>query len=101
MWRGVASAATSAWTAVRIARAMGYTEIILCGCPLDPTGYFNPEDTHRFSHDCPRVGLDPESGIVMRYRSQFATNAKAEGKGVFSMSGYTLSLLGPPPLVRP
>lgn len=89
---------TSAWKAARIGLAMGYDEIILCGCPLEASGYFNPLETDRFKHDCARIGIDSASAMFSVYREQFARRAKErpEAKQVKSMSGFTRDCLGAP-----
>jgi hypothetical protein len=93
------SGATSAGKAIRIClRALGADEVILCGVPLDGSGYSEREA--RVPHDCKRVG-DPKAQMappVLRYRTRFAELAQTEWKGrVFSMSGFTRKCLGPPP----
>lgn len=103
-WWGseVSTGATSAGKGVRIGLAMGYDPIILCGAPMDGSGYFPGESVKgaRISHDCHRVG-DParqEHRTIMGYRDKFARLAAREFNGrVFSMSGYTRELLGEPP----
>lgn len=103
LWRDVACGATSAWVAVRIGKAMGYSEIILCGCPLDDSGYYNEKDTGRFKHACARLGYGETKGpnrMFHNYRASFARHAAREGQGVYSMSGYTRELLGYPPALE-
>ena len=95
-WRGVATGGTSAWKAVRIGKAMGYDEIILCGCPLEATGYFNEAETASFNHTCARIGHG-EGRMYHNYRATFAKRAREEGEHVYSMSGYSQSCLGAPP----
>lgn len=95
-WQNVASSGTSAWTCVRIARAMGFSEIILAGCPLDTSGYFNDWNTHKSDEGVPRVGYDDKHTTTRNYRHIFAQCAKTEGKKVYSMSGYSRELLGVP-----
>lgn len=89
---------TSAWKAALIGLAMGYDEIILCGCPLEASGYFNPLETDRFKHDCARIGTNPKAAMYHTYREQFARRAKErpEAKHVKSMSGFTRECLGAP-----
>lgn len=94
-WRGVATGGTSAWKAVRIGKAMGYSEIILAGCPIDDSGYAAGE-SDGIAHSCARIGLG-EGRMYHNYRVTFAKRAKEEGRGVYSMSGYSRELLGVPP----
>lgn len=97
-WPGAFSTgATSAAKAARIGLAMGFERVILCGCPLDGSGYAPAEA--KIAHDCFRVG-DPtkqNAPIVESYKRKMAKLAEGEFKGrVFSMSGYTRALLGAP-----
>lgn len=100
-WPEAFTQATSAWAAVRICKLMGFDEIILAGCPLDPgAGYFKGEkraqmpgaDTgSRFGGH--RVG----QGFVASMREALRRHvADGEGENVYSMSGYTRELLGEP-----
>jgi hypothetical protein len=94
LWKGVATGGTSAWVAVRIGKAMGFEERILCGCPMEATGYVEGE-SDGIGHDCARLGLG-EGRMFNNYRATFAKRAAEEGQGVFSMSGWSQSLLGAP-----
>lgn len=105
-WGGdVSSGATSAGKAIRIAKKMGFDRVVLCGCPLDSSGYFNPQDTDAMQREyqhlgkCARVGAlkDAQNRSVVRYRDAFRQLAQTEWKGwVFSMSGLSQKLLGAP-----
>jgi hypothetical protein len=114
---------TSASKAAKIARMMGFEEVVLCGSPLDDSGYF-PGEGHGIpqNRSCLRVG-DPgfsshvtphhtgqystqpgmpmrvqESKMIKAYRDRFRQLADGEFKGwVFSMSGFTREILGYPP----
>lgn len=94
IWENVATGGTSAWKAVRIARGMGYDEMILCGCPLDDSGYA-PGESDGIKHSCDRIGLG-EGRMYHNYRHTFSVRAKTEGAGVYSMSGFSRELLGAP-----
>jgi hypothetical protein len=98
-WPGsMSTGATSAAKAVRIGLAMGFAPVILCGCPLDGSGY-SPAEA-QIAHDCTRVGHagSQRAPIVESYKRKFAALAAGEFKGkVFSMSGFTRALLGGPP----
>jgi len=117
--------ATSASRAAKIAKyRLGFDEVILCGSPLDDSGYF-PGEGKGIPQDrsCVRVG-DPgllkgvvtphhtgeystqpgmpmkaqETKIVKAYRERFKQLAEGEFKNwVFSMGGYTREVLGYPP----
>lgn len=93
-WRGVATGATSAWKAVRIGKAMGYEEVILCGCPMNDSGYA-PGESDGIGHDCARIGLG-QGRMYQNYRDSFRRKAAGEGERVYSMSGYSRELLGAP-----
>lgn len=102
-WWGAfaSSGATSAGKAAHIGIAMGFDQIILCGCPMDFSGYFPGEEKVASQQPhCHRIGDPrvPESGIIWRYRETMATLAKTTFAGrVFSMSGYTKEVLGGAP----
>ena len=102
-WFGghVSTGATSGAKAARMALEAGYEPVILCGCPLDASGYFPGESIKGkgIGHDCRRVG-DPEQDdhrTIVNYRDKFKKLAEKEFKGrVFSMSGRTREWLGEP-----
>ena len=113
---------TSASKGAKIAKLMGFTEVILCGSPLDDSGYFPGEgkgipqnrsclrvgdpgfSSHTTPHHTGQYSTHPgmpmrvqESKIVQSYRTRFKQLAEGEFKGwVFSMSGYTKEILGYP-----
>ncbi len=103
-WSGtMSSGATSAGKAALIGLAMGFDRVILCGCPMDGTGYFLGESVTgaeiRHEKACQRVG-DPtkqDRRTLVRYRATMARLAETTFKGrVLSMSGYTQRVLGAP-----
>ncbi len=94
IWEGVSTGGTSAWKAVRIGKGMGYEKLILCGCPLDDSGYAAGE-SKGIGHSCARIGKG-EGRMYANYRRTFAVRAKDEGQNVYSMSGYSRELLGAP-----
>jgi len=79
----------------------GYDPVIMCGCPLDSSGYFEGESVKGagISHDCRRVG-DPDQDVhrtIINYRDKFQKLANGIFKDkVFSMSGLTRHWLGEP-----
>ena len=117
---------TSASKGAKIAKLMGFDEVILCGSPLDDSGYFPGEgkgipqnrgclrvgdpgfSSHTTPHHTGQYSTQPgmpmrvqESKIVQSYRSRFRQLAEGEFKGwVFSMSGFTKDILGCPPSLR-
>lgn len=94
------SGATSAGKAALIGLAMGFERVILCGCPMDGTGYF-PGESKGIGQlrACQRIG-DPtkqQAATIRRYKERMAELAAGVFKGrVRSMSGYTRTLLGAP-----
>ncbi len=123
----VSMGAGSAGKAIGIARAMGFAEVILCGCPMDGSGYFPGEGdgwTGRAGSggisqgmNCLRIGdgglargypkpgtggrewmLVQDTKMVRGYRDHFARLAKdVFSTGVYSMSGFTKQCVGEPP----
>lgn len=94
--------ATSAIKAAKMMLALGYLPVILCGCPMDGSGYYSGDAILRggpLKHDCPRVG-DPsqqKNMQIVRYRERLRKYvARGDLKGVHSMSGLTRELLGAP-----
>lgn len=89
--------ASSAGKAATIGLRMGFDRVVLCGCPMDGSGYFNPTETGQFQHTCRRLGTEPNSRAAENYRRRMRMLAEGEFKGrVFSMSGFTASVLGRP-----
>lgn len=102
-WWGpeMSTGATSAGKAARIGMKLGYAPIVLCGAPLDGSGYFAGESVTggKITHDCHRVGNAEthQYRSVKRYRDTFKKLAETEWQGkVFSMSGFTRDCLGGP-----
>jgi len=95
-WRDAHSGATSAFCGVKIGQMMGFTRIILCGCPM--TGGDGYAVNTRPSKDAPRFGFcNPVSSVVRSHRHALDDEAKTSwAKGVYSMSGYSREVLGAP-----
>jgi hypothetical protein len=73
---------TSAMFATLVGLALGYTEIILAGCPLDNSAYFyEPPST--------RHGIYPSCLKAWEYSHEYVFNGRVK-----SMSGKTMELLG-------
>lgn len=98
-WHGkdVVTGAGSIGKAARIGFKLGFDEVIMCGSPMDGSGYFIGEAVTR--HDGRRIG-DPEKQehrVIAGYRKKLKELAESEFKGrVFSMSGFTRACLGEP-----
>lgn len=98
------SGATSAGKAAMIGLfALNAEKVILCGCPMDGSGYFPGESIKgaEITHDraCQRVGdaTKQDRTIIRRYRDTMAKLAQTTFRGrVFSMSGFTRDCLGEP-----
>ena len=96
----VSSGATSAGKAALIGLRMGMARIVLCGCPMDGSGYA-PGETEGIPQmrAVQRVG-DPakqKASTIRRYTWTMQQLAKTTFKGrVFSMSGNTREWLGAP-----
>ncbi len=84
-WREARGQGTSAWCAVKLARLLGFDEIILCGVPLAPGPYADGRMARDFNR--PR--------ILERYRAGIAGD-QAWHEGVASMSGWTRDFFGEP-----
>lgn len=94
-WAGAHSGATSAWSAVRVAKMMGFERVIMCGCPLRATGYATDPRQDKHSRSLGLVADDHP--MIKRFRKRLAEYVgEGEGEGVFSMSGFTRELLGAP-----
>jgi hypothetical protein len=101
-WWGaeMSSGATSAGKAALIGLAMGFERVVLCGCPMDGSGYAAGElEGIRKESACQRIG-DPtkqKQRSIIRYREKMAELAAGKFKDrVFSLSGYTKLVLGEP-----
>lgn len=91
-WREAAGGGTSAWAAARMARLMGFDEIILTGVPLVHGNYADLGFAKAW-----RVGQKREDGRDMldTYRA-YVENDTSWHEGVTSMSGWTRDLFGEP-----
>lgn len=97
------SGATSVGKAVLIGLAMFYEPIVICGAPMDGSGYFPGESQTgaKIEHEkaCQRIGDEnmQKRRTIIRYRETFKHLADTQWKGrVFSMSGFTKQCLGAP-----
>lgn len=104
-WWGAqySSGATSVGKGILIGLAMGYGPIVVCGAPMDGSGYFPGESQtgHTIKHEpaCQRVGDAKMQSrrTIRRYRERFEELSRTQWKGkVFSMSGFTRDCLGAP-----
>lgn len=97
----ISTRASSAGKAARLGMLLGYDPIILCGCPMDGSGYSFDEARVSQDKSCLRIG-DPtkqQFRAVRSYLEHMVSLAQTEFRGrVFSMSGFTKHHLGLPPL---
>lgn len=99
-WHGILIGATSAGDAIQIAAKMGFSEIIMIGCPMNGgDGYFNKTQDDAIS---PRFGrastlLGENKGMIDRHKSGLKKIAAGESLSmVRSMSGYSSEIFGKP-----
>lgn len=114
-WHGheMGVCATSASKAAKIGFALGFEEVVLCGCPMEGTGYAAGEAKVPQSGNTLRIGdggvtrfmVDAkgqrmnvqDTRVINRYRENFRNLSQTEFKGrVFSMSGFTRACCGEP-----
>lgn len=99
-WDGIKIGATSAGDAIQIAAKMGFSEIIMIGCPMNGgDGYFKK------THDdaiCPRFGakstiLGENKGMIDSHKATLHSIAQSMDLSmVRSMSGYSSEVFGKP-----
>lgn len=94
-----ASGATSAYSAVQIARKLKFCEIILCGCPMQGgDGYIDGSKHNESLGMGVRVGhAGPKHAVTRAHKTNLDEYARTEDCSmVSSMSGYTKQLFGGP-----
>jgi hypothetical protein len=82
-WEGIASKGSSAWGARRLAAAMGFDLVILCGVPLSPGEYVGGV-----------VGKVNQRQSAMDGYRQAVLDDTDMHTGVISMSGWTREIFG-------
>lgn len=99
-WPEIWIGATSAGDAIQIAKRMGFSEIIMVGCPMNGgDGYFNKTGGGGF---CPRFGapktlLGDGADMVQNHKNKLAVlRDKIDLSMVKSMSGYSSEVFGKP-----
>jgi len=85
-WWDVRKAGGSAWFARKVAQLIGFSPVILCGCPLDPGPYVGHHNIGGFMH---------RDDVVAELRKGIEADVEWH-EGVFSMSGFTRDLFGEP-----
>lgn len=86
-WHASASRGSSAWCAVRMAKMMGFEEIILCGVPMQRLPYANKQPAWYFQSG--------RTNALDQFKKAIAEDT-AHHPGVCSMSGWTREILGAP-----
>lgn len=97
------SGGTTAGSAIKMARAMGFEEIILCGCPLDGgDGYFDAKPKANKFGMSTRFGNAPgDSRVVKTHQARLCQEAHEGGyDNVRSMSGFTRQFFGAPEFIK-
>lgn len=101
-WDWERSSATSLQTAVRIGLEMGFTELILCGCPMDAAPMVHPAQRRKDGAQWPppnKVRKLDSPSVLEDFRSHFLLYAPSwKDRNVRSMSGWTREQLGGPAL---
>lgn len=99
-WEEIWIGATSAGDAIQIARKMGFSEIIMVGCPMNGgDGYFKKTDLGGI---CPRFGapktlLGESRDMVQNHKNKLRVlKDKVDLSMVRSMSGYSAEVFGKP-----
>ena len=94
-WNDARIPATSAAAGIVVTVGMGFSPVVLCGCPLNGGGYYRPvEDVP----GDPRIGLrEPGDDLLEAYQARFkAVFSRLTYRHVRSMSGFTREVLGGP-----
>lgn len=97
VWHGpMMMLGTSSLPAAMIAKAVGFSPVILCGVPLTKVGYV---DGYKGSIICDSE-FDTKKQLRATLETRHATwkafHERGELEGVYSMSGFTRNLLGGP-----
>lgn len=99
-WPEIWIGATSAGDAIQIARKMGFSEIIMIGCPMNGgDGYFNKTGG---GGACPRFGaprtlLGENRDMIQNHKNKLVVlKDKIDLSIVKSMSGYSSEVFGKP-----
>lgn len=82
-WWHIPGGGGSAWGARKVARLIGFTKVVLCGCPLVPGNYTG----HRMGM------LMSKQEVTDQYASEIASDTHWH-EGSYSMSGKTREILG-------
>jgi hypothetical protein len=84
---GSASKGSSGWCAARLGKILGFDEVILCGIPIQPGPYANRLPAIYWQ--------SKKTNAVEQFRKAVAEDT-ANHAGIYSMSGWTRTILGAP-----
>lgn len=95
---------TSSWGAARLAKLLGYEEVILCGCPLESAKDGELYHDAEIFEAANRVGASRHRGepwaneaAVRQYQRKISDQVdQGLATGIYSMSGWTRDKLGAP-----
>lgn len=95
---------TSAWGAARMAKLLGASEVILCGCPIEPTEPGKPYHHPMIYQATYQHGIRNQRGepfanpaAVRGYQRFIESDIQlGNAEGIYSMSGWTRKALGAP-----
>lgn len=85
VWPEARGTGTSPWAAAKMARCMGFDEIILCGVTLERCGYADGS-----------LARDFRNGDVLKLYRTYIKNDRDWHKGVKAMSGWPARFFGKP-----
>lgn len=85
-WSGLWGGGGSAWDARKLASEMGFSKVILCGCPLEVGPHIGSASFASFMH---RDDVVKDLQIGLEKETEWH-------KGAYSMSGWTRKVLGEP-----
>ena len=83
-WEGLSGGGGSAWDARKLATAMGFSTVVLCGCPMVAGPHVGSLSFASFMH---------RDDVVEDFRRQIEADTDWHS-GVVSMSGWTRELFG-------
>ena len=97
VWSGPpAGSGTSSLCAALIAKAIGFSKVILCGVPLTKTGYVEGYPEDGYSEFSVKKGKTMNGTLVQRHETWTKFYHEGLLRGVTSVSGFTKDLLGGP-----
>ncbi len=86
-WPKLGTNGSSGWLAAKIAVKLGFDKVIMCGCPIDNSKHFTPNEKDNWRKN-------PKQAPTCR--SAIEAEAGPYKDKIFSMSGWTMEFFGPP-----